>query len=451
MAITYISCSPSDGTTDWFVNKSIFVTFSTALKESSLDASTISIIDTSTQIAVDCIVSVSSTDPTVAVITPRNLLRESTAYRLVLVGEDLGLGVQIENQSSERLATTVYVNFNTGNTVYQIDDTVEKDAADKTLEGDLFLPNNLKALGYDFTVVKARPKIHEYDVAPEITGDYRVAFTFSKPLLTGQDYSTWMDVNLYSTLNNDGYMVSGQEFNATIPDYTVGVTGSELYVQFAGALPKNMSATINLTKNITATDGTEYGGEMEYGFITQLYPRIVGVEAIKREIRPIAQFFNDDYIAAIIHKNTMWLWEKVGRRINIATLGFAAVQYVYYSTVLELIEDVDLAKWAKDGVQRRLGDLSVSVATMLGREAIKQARYTKAREVAFETLNKGWQFRAGMTSTAYELAAQEISRLWYNVKNRYVWPAYKFFQKDEPSSNVTVNRWAKTNGPALWW
>lgn len=452
MALTYISSNPSDGLTDWFINKSVFITFSSPIKVSSLNASTVSIIDVSTGISVDCIVSRSSTDPTVVVVTPKTLLREMTNFRLIIVGEDVGLGLQLENESDEKLAVSVYVNFSTGDTIYQIDDTVQKDAADKTLEGDLFLPTNLKALGYDFTIEKVRPKMHAYDVDPTITGDYRVAFTFSKPLLTGQDYSTWLDIDLYATINNDNYLVSGDgNFGATIPDYTIGVTGNELYVQFAGELPKNMSATMNLTKQITASDGTEYGGEMEYGFATQLYPRIIGVETIKREVRPIAQFFNDDYVAALIHKNTMWLWEKMARGIDLGSLSFPAIQYVYYSTVLELIEDVDLSKWAKDGVQRRLGDLSVSVATMLGREAIKQARYMKSKDLAFESLHKGWQFRAGMTSTAYELASQEINRLWFNVKNRYVWPAYKFFQKDEPSSNVTVNRWAKTNGPALWW
>lgn len=450
MAITYLSCDPADGAIDWFINKSITISFSNSIDSAYVTAGTISILDVVAGNTIDVSLSVSSTDNTKIIVTPVTLLKENTTYRIIVVGEDLGLGVQIQDLGGAKLATTTYITFSTGDTVYHIDTTVQKDAADKTLEGDLFLPTNLKALGYDFTIEYSRPKNHEYDVVPSITGDNKVVFKFSKTLLTGQDYDTWADVSVYQILNNNNYLVSGTEFTATIPDYSVGVTGQNLYVHFSGELPKNLCVSINLTNEISASDGTEYGGEMEYAFLTELYPKVAGAESIKRELKSIGQAYNNDYIAALLHKNTIWLWEKMGRSIDLSNLPFSAVQYIYYSTVIELIEDVDLAKWVKDGVSRRLGDLGISITTMLGKIPIKLSRYEKAKNIAWESLHKGWSFRVGTSTTAYEEAASDISRLWYNVANRYTWNAYKFYQADEPSSNVMINRAAKTNNP-VWW
>lgn len=450
MALTYVSCDPSDGAVDWYINKSITVTFNSAIDTTTINQGTINIIDIVSGVSVDVIVSRSSVDPTKVIITPKTLLKENTNYRIIVVGQDIGLGVYVKNVSSENLSTTSYINFSTGDTVYQIDEQLQKDASDMTLEGDLFLPSNLKALGYDFTVSYVRPKNHTYDVPPTITGDNTVSFKFSKELLTGQDLTTWADVSAYQTINNDDYLVSGTTFGVSIPGYSIEVTGEYLKVVFDSELPKNLSVAISLTDNITASDGTEYNGEMDYGFITALYPKVAGAELIKREIRPIAEYYTDEYIAALLHKNTIWLWERMGRSIDISSLPNAAKQYIIYSTVLELVEDVDLAKWVKNGVNRRLGDFGISINTVLGSVAIKVARYQKAKDTAFESLNRGWSFRVGTTSAAYEEAAADVSRLWYSPNNRYTSAEYKFYQEDGPSSNIRLNREAKTNNP-FWW
>lgn len=450
MALTLVSSTPTHGDVDVFINKSITITFDLAINSATLHQGTVNLIDTTTQVAVLSSISKSPTDETTIVITPSVYLREQTLYRVVVVGSDQGLGAQLEAENGELLEESIYIEFTTGNTAFAIDTTVQKDAADKSLEGDLFLPSNLKALGYDFTLEKARPKNHTWNIDPTITGDNTIRFTFSKPLLSGQDFDSWADINIYQTMNNDSYFASGTQMSTgAVPTYNMGVVDNDFLIIFDSELPKNTSVFIELNQNITAADGTEYPGNFQYTFITQTLPKISGPETIKREVRPIAPFYNDDYIVALLFKNSIWLWERLGRRFDVNAFPYAANQYVIYSTVLDLIEDADLSKWTKAGVRRRLGDFAVEVDQYLGKLAIKAAKYEQMKDRAFETLVKGWQFRVGSNSVAYDNAIADISRLWYNVNNRYTDPIYKFYQDDIPGTNVTINRWAKTNNP--WW
>lgn len=451
MALTLVSSTPSSGDVDVFINKSISITFDLAINSQTLHQGTINLIDTSTAIALLCSISISPTDPTTIILSPSVYLKENTLYRIIAVGSDQALGTQLEASNGSLLETSVYIEFTTGESIYNIDTTIEKDAADKTLEGDLFLPSNLKALGYNFTLTKARPKNHSWNISPDITGDNTIRFSFSKPLLSGQDFDSWADINIYQTLNNNNYFASGNSLSSeyTIPNYQMGVVDNDFLIVFDSNLPKNASVFIELNKNITAADGTEYPGMFDYTFMTQTLPNISGPEVIKREIKPIAAAYNDDYIVALLFKNAIWLWEKLGRSMDINAFPYAANQYVIYSTILDLIEDADLSKWVKAGVRRRLGDFSVEVDTYLGKMAIKQAKYEKLKEIAFESLIKGWQFKVGTSSVAYDEAVADISRLWYNVNNRYTDATYKFYQEDIPGTNTTINRWAKTNNP--WW
>lgn len=453
MVLSYVSCSPVDGSVDNYINPTISVTFDKAVNASTIHQGTINLIEVSSGASVPLTVSRSSTNTSVVVITTSTVLKENSAYRLVIIGEDLSLGSQVEASDGDKLSTTIYVTFSTGDSVYQIDTTTEKDAADKTLEGDLFLPTNLKALGYDFTVTSVRPKNHSWDVAQSLTGDNIIRFTFSKALYTSGVLEDWANISVYPMLDVTEYLASGSTFGSgsiSIPSYGLSVTGQDLLITFSGELPKNVTVNVELTNQISAADGTEYGGNLSYSIATELFPRISGVNFIKNEIRPLASNYYDDYVASLIFKNIILTWEMTGRALDISSFSYAAKQYVICSTVLDLLEDADFSKWVKAGVRRRLGDFEVSVADLLGRVAIKQAKYEKMKHVAKESLFKGWQFKVGITSAAFEQAASDISRLWYNVNNRYTFNLYKFWQEDIPASNVTINRWAKTNNP-VWW
>ncbi len=451
MAITLTSSTPSNGSTDYFINKSVELIFNKAIATTSLTNSIFSILDIDSGTRVPLTITASPNDATKVILLPSVNLKNNTQYRVIIVGSDLGLGFNLTAQDADTLSTSITVEFSSGSTIYKIDTIVEKDTASLSLEGDIFLPTNVKALGYDFTIDKVRPKNNKHGVEPTLTGDNTVRFTFTKALLTGvSDYEDWVNINVFPLLDTTDYLASGQSLGqGSIPDYTVSVTGSDLLITFSHELPNNVGVQIDLLTDIESIDGEDYGGSMKYSINTALYPQIYGVETIKREVKELTTVYNDDYIGALLFKNTIWTWEKIGRNFTLDNVPFAAKQYVIYTTILDLMEDAEYTKYLLAGTKRQLGDLGVTIENLLGKVAMKVAKYQKAKEIAFESMIKGWQFRIGTSTLGYDNIASTINRLWYNVNYRYTDTRFSYSQDDYPSSNVSINRHARNNNP-IW-
>ncbi|MHA2265681.1 MAG: hypothetical protein ACXAEN_25095, partial [Candidatus Thorarchaeota archaeon] len=129
----------------------------------------------------------------------------------------------------------------------------------------------------------------------------------------------------------------------------------------------SVGITIDLTNKIESLDSDEYGGALHYSINTQVYPEISGLQTVRREIRPSSVDYVDDYIGALLFKNTMWLWERTGRGLDLDTLSYSAKKHILYSTVLDLLEDKEYEKFIVAGTRRQLGDLNVSVDSLIGR------------------------------------------------------------------------------------
>lgn len=451
MAIILNSSTPSHGSTDFFVNKSLELVFNKAIATSSLTNNVFSIIDIDAGSVVPITITHGISTKAKVILLPSVNLKENTQYRILVVGTDQSLGYSLVAEDTEALSSTIVVEFSTGSTVYKIDSTLEKDTSSLTLEGDIFLPTNVKALGFDFTVDKVRPKNNIHGVDPSITGDRTVKFTFTKALWTGaEDYTEWLNVSLFPLLNNTTYLAqSGVLGQGSIPNYTVAITGAVLAVSFDSDIPNNVGIQIGLLDKIRSVDNEYYNGRMQYSINTKLYPEIYGVQTVKREVKEISDTYTDDYIGALLFKNTIWTWEKVGRTFDLANPNFACRQYIVYSTILDLMEDKEYAKYVVAGTRRQLGDLGVSVDNIIGKIAMKVAKYQKAKDIAFESIVAGWQFRVGQSTQAYNDAAATVNRLWWNINGKYVETRYTYYQDDVPASNVDWNRHAKTNNP-IW-
>lgn len=451
MTISLVSSVPVQNSTDNFVNKAIELTFDKAISTTSLTGSIFAIIDIDTGTSVPLTVTLSTSSAATVLLHPSQTLKENTQYRIIIVGTDMSLGYSLVAADADTLTTSISIEFSTGTSVYKIDTTVQKQASNLTLEGDLFLPTNVKALGYEFTVNKVRPKNNTHGVNVALTGDYTVRFTFSKNLETGADYTEWATVEAFPLLNDDSYLASGGTISdGTIPGYTISATGTDLLVTFSGEIPNNVGIHINLLDEITSSDGDEYGGNLKYSINTQLYPEVYGVQLIEREVREVVDVYSRDYIGALLFKNTIWLWEKLGRTFSLDSFPYAAKQYVAYTTILDLMEDREYYKYVVAGTRRQLGDLGVSVDNIIGRIAMKVAKYKDAKDVAYASLTKGWQFKVGTTTAAYELAASEVNRLWYDVNGRYTATMYSYSQDPIPAANVGLNRHARMNNPFLF-
>lgn len=448
MAITLVSSTPTQGYTDYYINKSIELTFNKAISTASLVGSVFSIIEIDNGVIIPSNISPGYLNAAKVILVPSTYLKEDTDYRIVIVGSDQGLGYSLAAQDSDTLTETITFEFRTGSTVYKIDTVLEKEAASLALEGDLFLPTNVKALGEDFTISKVRPKNNKHGLAQNLTGDNTVTFTFTKDLQTGVDVSEWVDVSMFPLLNTSAYLASGSELGAfPIPSYTASVTGSNLVVTFSSELPKNLGVQISLSTDITSTEGTSYGGGMNYSINTALYPEVYGIETIKREVREVYDTFTEDYIGALLFKNTIWTWEKVGRSFTLDNIPFAGKQYIIYSTILDLMEDREYAKYVVAGTRRQLGDLGVSIDSIIGKVAMKVAKYQKLKDIAYESLLGNWQFRVGYSTAGYDDAAASINRLWYDINGRFTETRFSYYQGYEPAANVYLNRRARTNNP----
>lgn len=449
MAITLSSSTPSEGATDYFVNKSIELVFSKAITTISLTNTIFALLDIDSNSRVPVTVTAGYASATKVILVPSTSLKEDTQYRVIILGSDQGLSSYLTAQDSDTLTTTIYFEFTTGDAVYKIDTTVSKEASNLTLEGDLFLPTNIKALGYDFTVSKVRPKNNIHGVEPSLTGDAKVRFTFTKALYTGSvDYTEWASVSMFPLLNESSYLANNGTFGTgTIPQYSIAITGADLLVQFSGNLPNNLGLQIDLLDGITSIDGETYGGSMHYSINTKLYPEVYGIQTVSREVREIVDTFTEDYIGALLFKNTIWLWEKVGRSFALDSAPHSAKKYILYSTILDLMEDREYYKYVVAGTRRQLGDLGVSIDNLIGRIAMKVAKYQKEKEECFESLNAGWQFKIGRNTNSFDNVAESINRLWYDVNGRYTESRYKYQQQNYPATNVAINRSAKTTNP----
>jgi len=449
--VVFSSSTPSHGATDYFINKSIELTFDRALDTTTITSNVISLVDIASGSVVPSSVSVSSTDNKTVILLPSTSLKENAEFRILIIGSDMSLGYNLKGADASALTATVIIEFSTGDTVYQIDTTLEKQTSNLTLEGELFLPTNVKALGYDFTVDKIRPKNNKSGLDVTLTGDNTIRFTFTENLYTGSaDYEEWIEVDTFPLLDTTDYLASGSVIGTgEIPNYTVSVTGSDLLVTFNTELPKNLGIQASLLDGIQSSDGDSYGGGLKYSITTKLYPEIYGVKTVAREVQEVADTFTDDYISALLFKNSIWAWEKVGRLFDIGSPSYAAKQFIVYSTILDLMEDTEYSKYVVAGTRRQLGDLNVSIDNIIGRTAMKVAKYKKAKDDAFEALVGGWQFKVGSMANTYNMAAGNINRLWWDVNGRYTDSKYVYKQDHLPVSNIWLNRRAKTNNP-IW-
>lgn len=446
MAEPVLSSSyPSDGEADVYINKSLTFTFTEELDSTTVNDETFFLFNAASNEREPVTVGYDSTLKRVTLVLSRHL-KENTAHRVIIVGNDRKIVDVLKSSDGTALGTSLEIEFSTGTNVYDIDSVIEKEAQNITLEGDLFLPSNIKALGNEFTVAKVRPYNHQGDVPQSLNGSNQIVFTFSKNLLTGQSITDYIQYESYPILDTVYYGMSGSyDTGFSPPEGSLAIESNKLILTFSGYMPNNAGIEIQLTDNIKSEDNEQYGGDMRYVVSTERYPLIFSPKVIRRELRvlPTDEIY-DDYIAYLLFKNTILIWEKTSRTLDLSNPSWAFKKYVLYATIVDLIEDLDFEKYLSSGNRRQVGDLNVSYDSLIGRVAMKLASASKNKDVAFQTIFAGWDFATVVPSDA---TIDRWSRLWYDVNGRYTNPLYKFFQPNIPASNTSVSRHAKTTNP----
>lgn len=440
------SSTPTQAATDVFVNISLEVVFDVALLESSVTTTSVSLTDLSTNTQVGF--TVQTTSATTVVVTPTGILAEDTVYKLSFPGTDTALSSSyvIKDSGGEALATTRSITFRTGARSFVDDTSVDKEAGDLTLEGDLTLPANVKALG-DFVISTMSPKNHEADVATTLHGGNDIRITFDNILSTGSFTSDMVDVDVFPLLDNETWLAESGAWGGSIPGHTVAVSGNTLTVTFNREVPNNLGIQIGIESNLVDADGTEYGpNDFLYSISTDRWPSIAGVNTIKREIKAAKSELTDEYIASTLLSNTV----KFNAKFNISTAAeISKWNWVVNNTIVDILDDQELEKALVAGTRRQLGDFNVAVDPIIGKLSLKHARAKKAVEDAERAL-----IGAGLIAKRYSHVGTDIQRTdrnWYGVNGRILEARFITHQPDLPAANSIFNRNAKIKPGDQYW
>lgn len=454
MAAPVLSTStPLDGAADVFVNKPLEAVFVSDLLESSITVNSVSLINVATDSSVDVTLEYISGTKTVRV-TPLSVLAEKTVYTLRFVGTDIAISSSyaLKDSGGDPLLTSIDITFTTGVRTYIDDSSIDKDATDLSLEGDLNLPVHVKALG-DFTVKTTWPKNHDHDIATGLNGANQVSITFNKPL-SGELCSTdWVDIDMYPMLDDTQYLAAeGTLGTGSLPTMTGLIcSGDTLYLAFNATVPNNVGIEVQINTGVTAADGSEFGpSEYLFSFTTDRYPKVSGIHVIKREIKAAIEELNEDYVAALLLSNTIHLQEKFNVSVG-STPSFQQSRWVMLKTLVDILDDKELEKALVDGTRRQLGDFNVSIdpkQSEAARLALKHAR-------ALRELDKLERTLAGRRLIAMRYNDTKridgcVDRMWHGVAGKLMHEKWKTYQPNMPAANVAQNRQTKTPPSSYW-
>lgn len=452
------SSNPSNNAVDVFLNIPLYVTFaSPGLDSSTVTINTCALLNVGTQDTLPVSLSYNSTT-FVLTLTPVGVLAENTVYKIRFPGTDIAISsdyVIKESGSGDALTTTLDITFTTGTRIYLDDTIITKEATNLSLEGDITLPTHVKALG-PFAIDSTIPKNHKSDVPVNIDGNNRIRIKFTKSLSGSLSDDSWVDVDLFPILDYSGFYATGtvlwdttgaNNIVASIPTMTgLSFSGQYMYLNFDTSLPKNAGVAVTIGESVTATDGTEFGpNEYQLTFTTERYPSLGGVHWLKTELKSMAKELTDDYLAAVLLKNSIRLYHRLGAGLGPPPIPLISHKWVILTSVIDILDDLDLAKAIVAGARRNLGDMNVSFDVAIGQMTLKQKRAEKE----LESTNMGM-----FLSRYYQRYERAIyvenrpnPREWFNISGRIYSTRFLYYQPNSPMSNVTLNRLSKNINP----
>lgn len=372
-APTFVSSSPVDGATDVAKNASLSVTFDVALDATTVDAARVYLKNTELDSIVSAAVSLSSTGKVIQVV-PATVMIPLSAYTLVVVGADVDATNPVKSGTSDALATTVRIAFQTA-------DTVE---ADDDITGDLSLPDDVVSIAGTLSPLKilsTSPKHHAFGIP---TDQEKIRIRFNKdldPVSTGHvtlsqtafyeeedlravetDLGAGDGLKHYFRMDTADEPLLDLSLFADAPGYA-RVTGAYLEWVFTGAIPKNMYLEMTLGADVQATDGTTLGADSIWAGCTEAYPGWVDLRSIRHQVgSSAAAHVPDDFIGLRIWQNSVDLLQQMAWRISIDTASVFYKKLIRCQTALQVWEDLKVTSALASGMTKRLGDLTISYA-----------------------------------------------------------------------------------------
>ncbi len=449
------SSDPTNTAESVYLNVPIKATFSGELVASSVNSQTVALTDTSSNRFVFGELTYTSGTREV-IFYPENYLSPDTRYRFSFLGTGDAIDGTIQSTgTSGDLLNTISIIFRTGRELYVVSSGELKSSYTKSLEGDIDLPVNIGVIGSAFTVSKYSPKINSAEVSTDTTEIY---IDFSKPLATGSFSQDWFSVNVeplvddcYIAKEIDGTITLKQDnsshANFNDPTFSGSISGSRLTISLvSGAFCYNQFVEVTLSNEITSEDGDELGNQDIYwGFATELYPNILTLSFLKRMASSVFTYldmYTDLYLVSKILYYTMYAWEASCKRYQLSDLPKSFRNYAMWSTVIDILEDIDLKKAMQAGISRQLGDFLVELnPAAIGKMGVALARAQRDKELAMATIKKDSNVSIFLVNSV--LFNLNPDRLWHGANGKFVSYKFKYWQPDLPASNFGLERMAE--------
>lgn len=444
--------NPAAGAVDVFLNVPLYVTFaSPGLNEDSVNLNSCVLVNVGTQDTVPLKLSYNSSTR-VLTATPVGTLAESTVYALRFPGTDIAISssyVIKESGTLEALTETVEVSFTTGIRAYIDDSIITKEATNLSLEGDINLPTHVKALG-PFAIEKTLPKNNSYDVAGSLDGNNKLYLKFNKTLSGSLLTDEWLSVDLYPILDFTGFYASGDNLAVNLSGYVaptmtgLSYSGQYLYAHFSGPLPQNAGVAVTVGELVTATDGSEFGpNEYKLTFTTTRYPNLGGVHWLKTELQALSKELTNDYLSAVILKNSIRFYY---RTISLPSPSiWLSNKWVIYTSLIDVLDDLDLNKTIVAGSRRSLGDFSVGFDVAIGQATLKQKR----AQDELEDIDKALFLTKSIQRIDRWIFVENRPnpREWFNISGRIFDNRFVYYQRNAPQANIDLNRTSRNINP----
>lgn len=432
MAVTVSTSSPSNGETGVLLNPSISVTFAEALDPDYVSTKSFILADTRTSSPLETEVTITDSN-TKVIISPDVNLKSYTSYRILVVGTDVSTTRAVRDSNGATLTTSEKIVFTTGNQLKTHDTSVvAKTSGDLTLEGDLYLPSNVKVLPTGLALTGYSPENYSHGqdysyismhfnepISTNCTGCFDITFT---PMIPGYAASTTTSgfVSSYTSPTGDFYINSNQ-------------------VYWSGNSPYfNLYVEVDISDQLYSTSGNYYPGG-SFAFNSEIYPEAATLHPLKREIPAVVSDVRDDYLGFLLFKNAVYAWERCGQNYSLSNPPFSAMTFTTFQTIIDVIEDKDLEKSLVAGTRRQLADLNVSIDNLVGRYAAKYESAKKRVQRAIDTLIKPSTIKLATVA----VVSDNYTRLWQGATNKYRDYKMIFYQPDINVSNTFINRQAK--------
>lgn len=446
---------PLNGAVNVYLNSSLKVTFQDYLDSLTVNTNNVVLTDVASSRAVLGSVSYVSGSKQI-IFSPENYLSSDTQYRLGLVGSDIALGTGISTTGSggsRTLATSQYIVFNTGRDIYR--PNAEVTTLNETLAGDLDLPSNIAVIYGSFSTsgFSPEPNSHGYDIdntsfyidfSQDLSGFTQSMISVEVEPLFDEDYIA-RDINGTVTFKIDA--ADDQLSSFADPIFSGSVSGNRLTISItAGSFSYNQLISLTIAKELTSSLGERISNsDINIQFGTEIWPNILTLSALKRQFPSalnVTDAYTDLYLSAKLHQHTILGWEMSGRRHSLVTPPKALRDYAMYSTLIDILDDVDLSRYLQAGLTRQLGDFLVKVdSNIIGKSSVLLARLRKSQAEAIATLRKTPALLVTWISSM--LTEFVPNRLWHGVNENLIDYRFKYWQPNLPGSQFSIQRHAE--------